>query len=848
MKFKKVMIVSFILLAILMVGAVSASSDMDQLSQDSTGAVSIADEGIVDNEGEDECIFYSEGRIDIGGVDADGQTVIVAQFLSNTEGNITITDINNYEIFRKDVGNVVEGDEYLITYGDIKNINYLTTSSNILYLNFYNSDAILSGWGSFIVQKDNSGFAFEPIYIDEEVSFVLPENPVNPSKNECMISLVSSKDVDGFIEILQNDGIPIQEHLAIDSLEKYTYDYDKFGYKIMSDVFDFTQLQNGDIIKFFYNGVYGGFYSEFFRLVIEDRETRVYLDEIGGSDYPEFNIHEEIQTNYDDHVAILYIPSVEDANAVLYTGYVRVYGPYDENPIFESYIDEDYENLEFFIFLSDLNYFNGFENGNIVKFEFMPDNDDDAYACEYRKFYLNAKTGIITLENILYTNTTISAVYDDNVRELVSTLTDVNGQPINGANVVLNVNNNNFAAETDDFGQAKFSTADLTSGTYTATVSYDGSIEYNASSASIDIAVKDYTSISVVYDSETMELVATLTNNATGQPIKSANVRFLINNVKYTVKTDASGQAKFSTANLDPNTYNVIASYDGNSKYYPSSASIELILKADSNLSVVYNNGAREVVATLINNATDQAIKSANVRFTIGDVKQTVKSDANGQAIVSVADLELGTYTASVSYNGNSKYNSSITTVDFTITKIMTSISMYYDSETNELVATLINAETGKAIKGGNIVFNLEGTKTAIKTDKLGQARLAVSGVDLDNFHAAISYGGNSKYLKSTASIDIVAGKIPTKVSNVYNMETQEAVATLTNNQTGQAIKGATVVFNINGVKTAFKTDKLGQVKISVAELDLGLNSISSSYGGNSKYSKTTANINIFKI
>ena len=164
------------------------------------------------------------------------------------------------------------------------------------------------------------------------------------------------------------------------------------------------------------------------------------------------------------------------------------------------------------------------------------------------------------------------------------------------------------------------------------------------------------------------------------------------------------------------------------------------------------------------------------------------------------------------------------------------------------MVATLINAETGKGIKGGNVVFNLEGTKTAIKTDKFGQARLTVSGVDLDKFHAAISYGGNSKYLKSTASIDIVAGKIPTKVSNVYNKETQEAIATLTNNQTGQAIKGATVVFNINGVKTAFKTDKLGQVRISVAGLDLGQNSISSSYGGNSKYSKTTANINIVKI
>ena len=70
----------------------------------------------------------------------------------------------------------------------------------------------------------------------------------------------------------------------------------------------------------------------------------------------------------------------------------------------------------------------------------------------------------------------------------------------------------------------------------------------------------------------------------------------------------------------------------------------------------------------------------------------------------------------------------------------------------------------------------------------------------------------------------------------------------MTNNQTGQPIKGATVVFNVNGVKTSFKTDKFGQVKISVAGLNLGTNSIGSSYGGNSKYAGSTTGINIIKI
>ena len=223
-----------------------------------------------------------------------------------------------------------------------------------------------------------------------------------------------------------------------------------------------------------------------------------------------------------------------------------------------------------------------------------------------------------------------------------------------------------------------------------------------------------------------------------------------------------------------------------------------------------------------------------------------VKSDDNGQAKVSVANLALGTYEASASYIGNSKYIPSNASVDFTITKIMTSISQYYDETTQELVATLINSETGQAIKGATIVFNYNGVKTAAKTDKLGQARLHIGDPVVES--ASLSYGGNSKYLRSYGSIKLDIDKVSTVISNFYYKETQEVVATLINRETGQAIKGATVVFNFNGVKTALKTDKLGQVKLSVADLVPDEYYISSSYGGNSKYAGSVARIYFIKI
>lgn len=232
--------------------------------------------------------------------------------------------------------------------------------------------------------------------------------------------------------------------------------------------------------------------------------------------------------------------------------------------------------------------------------------------------------------------------------------------------------------------------------------------------------------------------------------------------------------------------------------------------------------------------------------FTVNGEKYTVKTDLNGKAKVTISGLAPGTYETAVSYKGNSKYCASSEIFNVVVNKISTSISLYYDAETGELVATLINAETGIGITGANVVFNVNGAKTVLKT-KNGEARFSIGDVNPNTFNGGVSYGGNSKYLKSTASIKIVEGRIPTVISNLYDNEVDEVVATLINFENGNAIKGANVVFNVNGVKAVLKTDKLGQVKISVADFDSGVLSVGSSYGGNSKYGGLTACINIVK-
>ena len=354
---------------------------------------------------------------------------------------------------------------------------------------------------------------------------------------------------------------------------------------------------------------------------------------------------------------------------------------------------------------------------------------------------------------------------------------------------------------------------------------------------------KQNSSISAYYDILNGILTVNLANGE-GDAIADADIVVAVSGSSCTGKTDDSGNAEFSTENLPAGTYKATVSYDGDDIYGPSQTTIDMLVKLNTSISAVYNNG--ELVASLINAGTGKGIINANVNVRIDGASYSAKTDSSGQAKLTISGLAPGIHTATVSYKGNGKYNPSSESLNISVSKITTSISIYYDEATQELVATLINSQTGQAIKGATIVFNYNGVKTATKSDKQGHARLFIGNPSADS--ASLSYGGNSKYFKSYASIKIVADKIPTVISNFYDESTQQVVATLINRQTGQAIKGATVVFNFNGVKTALKTDKLGQVKLSVADLIADEYYISSSYGGNFKYAGSVARISFFKI
>ena len=82
----------------------------------------------------------------------------------------------------------------------------------------------------------------------------------------------------------------------------------------------------------------------------------------------------------------------------------------------------------------------------------------------------------------------VNVAYKDPNGKLVSAIVNEHGKPL-VVTMNVNLNGKTYTAKTDANGQISMSTADLAPGTYTTTVFYKGSSNYNASSTTANIQV-----------------------------------------------------------------------------------------------------------------------------------------------------------------------------------------------------------------------------------------------------------------------------------------------------------------------------------------------------------------------
>ncbi|WP_407423119.1 Ig-like domain repeat protein [Methanobrevibacter sp.] len=454
--------------------------------------------------------------------------------------------------------------------------------------------------------------------------------------------------------------------------------------------------------------------------------------------------------------------------------------------------------------------------------------------------------------------TTISApnvnvAYKDPNGELVATITNEHGKPL-VVNLNVNFNGEDYTVKTDSDGRASLAIGTLSPGTYTATISYKGSSNYKASTATAKVTVtKSATIISapdvnIAYKDPNGELVATITNEHGKPLVVNLNVNF--NGKDYTVKTDSDGQAILAIGTLSPGTYTATISYKGSTNYKDSTATAKVtVTKAGTtisapNVNVAYKDPSGELVATITNEHGKPLVVNLNVNFNGKDY--TIKTDSNGQMSLAIGTLSPGTYTATISYKGSSNYKASTATAKVTVTKSATVISapdvnIAYKDPNGALVATITN-EHGKPLVV-NLNVDLNGKTYTVKTDSNGQASIAIDTLTPGTYTATISYKGSSNYKASSATAKVTVTKSATVISapdvNIaYKDPNGQLVATITNEHGKPLVVNLNI--ELNGKTYTVKTDSNGQASIPIGTLTPGTYTATISYKGSSNYKATT--------
>ncbi|WP_019268714.1 right-handed parallel beta-helix repeat-containing protein, partial [Methanobrevibacter smithii] len=291
----------------------------------------------------------------------------------------------------------------------------------------------------------------------------------------------------------------------------------------------------------------------------------------------------------------------------------------------------------------------------------------------------------------------IVMIYKDGTR-MVAVLTDYLGNPIANAIVYFTINGQTYNKTTDVNGTASMG-LNLASNVYKATVSYNGSDKYNAVSKNITVTINP----TIVAD-DLVKMYQNATRfyakftDSTGKAIANKEIRFNINGVFYTKKTDKDGVADLGIM-LRPGSY-ILTAYNpvtGEEKGFNITVK-SLIMQND--LTKYYLNASR-FEATVYNKDGSLAVNK-EVTFNINGVFYTKTTDKNGVASLGIA-LRPGNYTITTMYDGLDIGNR----VSVLPTLVTKDLNMKHLDGSNFTALTLDGQ--GKPLANQNVSFNVNG-------------------------------------------------------------------------------------------------------------------------------------------
>lgn len=202
-----------------------------------------------------------------------------------------------------------------------------------------------------------------------------------------------------------------------------------------------------------------------------------------------------------------------------------------------------------------------------------------------------------------------------------------------------------------------------------------------------------------------------------------------------------------------------------------------------------------------------------NLTVTVGDNNYTAELK-DGKATVEITDLPAGNYTATVTYTGDEKHQTTSVKSNFTVEKQAPQADSAFDvnipsGSTNPVFEINLPNATG------NLTVTI-GNNTYTKELVNGSARITVDGLAPGSYNATVSYSGDKNYasISKVAQFTVPTPKLSAKnVAVVYSAKgTYKVLVTVD----GKAVVGEKVSIKFNGKTYHRTTDKKGYATLSL--------------------------------
>ncbi len=467
----------------------------------------------------------------------------------------------------------------------------------------------------------------------------------------------------------------------------------------------------------------------------------VFGNNVGG-DY-EFD-------NYIVNFTVFEAPVILSANATEYyyksTGFIKIKVSDYKNNAISGKINVTIDNQTY---VSDVTVTNGDVNVTLqglsagehsAEITFNADN----YELTRITTVFNVVPKIVT--NLVADNLVMS--YKDGSFWAVN-LTDSNNKAISKESIKITVLGKVYSRVTDDDGVASLP-INLAPGIYEISADYEGNEDYanafinRTVTVTKAIAILSAENIVMTYK-DGSDLLVTLTDS-NGGPIADVNVKIDVGK-EYSIKTNSSGIAKLPI-NLAPGNYTVCTSFNTSKYEAESITSLVTVNKATpvltgNDLVAEYKGGSKYNVTLTDENGN--ALSNCVVKITVLGKTYNIRTDSKGVASLPI-NLAVGNYTVSAEFGGNSKLApveiiNTISVVKPEIAIVANDINMTYKDGTCYDVQLIDRNGNPYAIAGEIVKMTIKGKTYQCKTNAQGIASLPIN-LASGTYSIIAEYGG----------------------------------------------------------------------------------------------------------